>query len=125
MKRKVNAVWSGDGANGTGFLSTQSGGINNLPYSFKSSFKNDDGTLGTNHGTWGTKKGTLGTKNGTSGTKIGTLGTRKWNIGNQKMEHWEPRNGTWGANKNIWPKAIVAPGALALRAECPGVRKIM
>ena len=48
MKRKVNAVWSGDGANGTGFLSTQSGGINNLPYSFKSRFKNEDGTLGTN-----------------------------------------------------------------------------
>jgi osmotically inducible protein OsmC len=48
MKRKVNAVWSGDGANGTGVLSAQSGAFNNMPYSFKSRFKNDDGTLGTN-----------------------------------------------------------------------------
>ena len=48
MKRKVNAVWSGDGADGTGVLSAQSGAFNNVPYSFKSRFKNDDGTLGTN-----------------------------------------------------------------------------
>ena len=48
MKRKVNAVWSGDGADGTGVVSAQSGGFNNMPYSFKSRFKNDDGTLGTN-----------------------------------------------------------------------------
>tara|TARA_B100000524_G_scaffold290450_1_gene165348 strand:+ start:1763 stop:2182 length:420 start_codon:yes stop_codon:yes gene_type:complete len=48
MKRKVNAVWSGDGADGTGVLSAQSGSFNNMPYSFKSRFKNDDGTLGTN-----------------------------------------------------------------------------
>jgi osmotically inducible protein OsmC len=48
MKRKVNAVWSGDGADGTGILSAQSGAFNNMPYSFKSRFKNDDGTLGTN-----------------------------------------------------------------------------
>jgi osmotically inducible protein OsmC len=48
MKRKVNAVWIGDGADGTGVLSAQSGAFNNMPYSFKSRFKNDDGTLGTN-----------------------------------------------------------------------------
>jgi osmotically inducible protein OsmC len=48
MKRKVNAVWSGDGADGKGVLSAQSGAFNNVPYSFKSRFKNDDGTLGTN-----------------------------------------------------------------------------
>ena len=48
MKRKVNAVWSGDGADGTGILSAQSGAFNNMPYSFKSRFKNDDGILGTN-----------------------------------------------------------------------------
>jgi len=48
MKRKVNAVCSGDGADGTGVLSAQSGAFNNMPYSFKSRFKNDDGTLGTN-----------------------------------------------------------------------------
>jgi osmotically inducible protein OsmC len=48
MKRKVNAVWSGDGADGNGVLSVQSGAFNNMPYSFKSRFKNDDGTLGTN-----------------------------------------------------------------------------
>ena len=48
MKRKVNAIWMGDGANGNGSLTTQSGAINNMPYSFKTRFENDDGKLGTN-----------------------------------------------------------------------------
>jgi len=48
MKRKVNATWKGDGADGDGVLTAQSGAFNNMPYSFKTRFKNDDGTLGTN-----------------------------------------------------------------------------
>jgi len=48
MKRKVNAIWRGDGADGDGLLSAQSGAFNNMPYSFKTRFKNDNGTLGTN-----------------------------------------------------------------------------
>lgn len=48
MKRKVNAIWSGDGADGNGVLTSQSGALNNMPYSFKTRFKNDDGKLGTN-----------------------------------------------------------------------------
>tara|TARA_A100001037_G_C14827979_1_gene490728 strand:- start:211 stop:630 length:420 start_codon:yes stop_codon:yes gene_type:complete len=48
MKRKINAIWKGDGADGTGVLTAQSGAFNNMPYSFKTRFKNDDGTLGTN-----------------------------------------------------------------------------
>ena len=48
MKRKVNAIWKGDGADGDGVLTAQSGAFNNMPYSFKTRFKNDDGTLGTN-----------------------------------------------------------------------------
>jgi len=48
MKRKVNAIWKGDGADGTGVLTAQSGAFSNMPYSFKTRFKNDDGTLGTN-----------------------------------------------------------------------------
>ena len=48
MKRKVNAIWRGDGANGNGILTTQSGAINNMPYSFKTRFENEDGKLGTN-----------------------------------------------------------------------------
>ena len=48
MKRKVNAIWKGDGANGSGLLSSQSGAFNNMPYSFKTRFENDEGTLGTN-----------------------------------------------------------------------------
>ena len=48
MKRKVIAVWKGDGADGAGVLTAQSGAFNNMPYSFKTRFKNDDGTLGTN-----------------------------------------------------------------------------
>ena len=48
MKRKVNAIWEGDGLDGNGVLTAQSGAFNNMPYSFKTRFKNDDGTLGTN-----------------------------------------------------------------------------
>ena len=48
MKRKVNAIWVGDGANGNGSLTAQSGAINNMPYSFKTRFENEDGKLGTN-----------------------------------------------------------------------------
>jgi osmotically inducible protein OsmC len=48
MKRKVVAVWKGDGADGTGILTAQSGAFNNMPYSFKTRFENDNGKLGTN-----------------------------------------------------------------------------
>jgi osmotically inducible protein OsmC len=48
MKRKVVAVWKGDGADGNGVLSAQSGAFNNMPYSFKTRFENDNGNLGTN-----------------------------------------------------------------------------
>ena len=48
MKREVYAIWSGGGANGNGLLTSQSGALNNMPYSFKTRFQNDDGKLGTN-----------------------------------------------------------------------------
>ncbi|MDB4130751.1 OsmC family protein [Flavobacteriaceae bacterium] len=48
MKRKVVAIWKGDGADGNGVLSAQSGAFNNMPYSFKTRFENDNGNLGTN-----------------------------------------------------------------------------
>ena len=48
MKRKINAIWNGNGEDGSGFLTSQSGAFNNMPYSFKTRFKNEDGILGTN-----------------------------------------------------------------------------
>ena len=48
MKRKVNAIWHGGGADGHGILTAQSGAFNEMPYSFKTRFKNDNGDLGTN-----------------------------------------------------------------------------
>ena len=48
MKRKVIAVWKGDGADGSGVLTAQSGAFSNMPYSFKTRFENDNGELGTN-----------------------------------------------------------------------------
>jgi len=48
MKRKVNAIWIGDGADGNGVLSAQSGAFEKMPYSFKTRFENDEGKLGTN-----------------------------------------------------------------------------
>ena len=40
--------WKGDGPTGTGVLTAQSGAFNNMPYSFKTRFENDNGKLGTN-----------------------------------------------------------------------------
>ena len=48
MKRNVNAIWNGDGIDGNGFLTAQSGAFNKMPYSFKTRFENDSGDLGTN-----------------------------------------------------------------------------
>ena len=48
MKRKVVAIWKGNGADGNGTLTAQSGAFNNMPYSFKTRFENDNGELGTN-----------------------------------------------------------------------------
>ena len=48
MKRKINAIWKGDGSNGRGILSAQSGAFNNMPYTFKTRFETDNGNLGTN-----------------------------------------------------------------------------
>ena len=48
MKRKVNAIWQGGGADGQGILTAQSGAFNEMPYSFKTRFENDNGVLGTN-----------------------------------------------------------------------------
>ena len=48
MIRKINAVWNGNGADGSGSLTAQSGAFASMPYSFKTRFENDDGKLGTN-----------------------------------------------------------------------------
>ena len=48
MKRKITAIWKGDGPTGSGVLTAQSGAFNNMPYSFKTRFENDNGKLGTN-----------------------------------------------------------------------------
>ena len=48
MKRRINAIWNGDGSNGKGFLSAQSGAFKEMPYSYKTRFENDNGSLGTN-----------------------------------------------------------------------------
>ena len=48
MKRKINAIWKGNGTDGNGVLSAQSGAFTNMPYTFKTRFENDNGLLGTN-----------------------------------------------------------------------------
>jgi osmotically inducible protein OsmC len=44
MIRKANAVWQGDGRNGTGRLTTQSGVLSDSAYGFKTRFENEPGT---------------------------------------------------------------------------------
>ncbi|NND07001.1 MAG: OsmC family protein [Saprospiraceae bacterium] len=48
MKRISKAVWKGTGKEGSGVLNSQSGALEDLPYSFKMRFENEDGTKGTN-----------------------------------------------------------------------------
>ena len=48
MKRTAEVIWKGTGLEGTGSINTKSGAFKDQPYSFKTRFKNEDGTLGTN-----------------------------------------------------------------------------
>ena len=44
MKRRATAVWNGTVMEGSGDLTSQSGTLNNTPYSFKSRFADGNGT---------------------------------------------------------------------------------
>ena len=44
MIRKANAVWNGDGRNGTGRLTSGSGVLSQSAYGFKTRFENEPGT---------------------------------------------------------------------------------
>jgi len=48
MKRRASAIWQGTLTEGTGTLTSQSGALSNLPYSFKGRFQDESGTSGTN-----------------------------------------------------------------------------
>ena len=48
MKRHATAVWSGALVDGKGTLTSQSGALNTLPYSFKGRFQDESGKSGTN-----------------------------------------------------------------------------
>lgn len=48
MHREANAVWNGTLREGGGRLTTQSGAIQTLPYSFKGRFVDESGKSGTN-----------------------------------------------------------------------------
>ena len=44
MIRKAKAIWHGTGRAGSGNLTTDSGVLDNTPYSFKTRFENEKGT---------------------------------------------------------------------------------
>lgn len=48
MQRHANAVWKGSLTDGEGVLSTQSGALSSLPYSYKGRFVDESGQSGTN-----------------------------------------------------------------------------
>src|SRR6186713_1480729 len=48
MKRRANAIWQGNLKEGSGSLTSQSGALSNLPYSFKARFEDESGKSGTN-----------------------------------------------------------------------------
>ena len=47
-KRSATAVWNGSGLEGKGTLNSSNKFFDDTPYSFKTRFKNEDGTQGTN-----------------------------------------------------------------------------
>lgn len=48
MQRSATAVWQGNGMEGKGTLTSQSGVLQEQPYSFNSRFVSEDGRAGTN-----------------------------------------------------------------------------
>jgi lipoyl-dependent peroxiredoxin len=48
MDRHATAVWKGKLTDGAGTLSTQSGALSDLPYTFKGRFQDESGKSGTN-----------------------------------------------------------------------------
>jgi osmotically inducible protein OsmC len=48
MKRRASALWQGNGQEGKGSLTSTSGALNNIPYSFNARFVSEDGKAGTN-----------------------------------------------------------------------------
>ena len=48
MKRNAQAIWQGALKDGKGTISSQSGALKSLPYSFKARFEDESGTSGTN-----------------------------------------------------------------------------
>ncbi|UVC09573.1 OsmC family protein [Rhizobium sp. TH2] len=48
MKRTANAIWQGTLKEGNGTLTSQSGALSSLPYSFKGRFVDESGQSGTN-----------------------------------------------------------------------------
>jgi osmotically inducible protein OsmC len=48
MKRNAKAVWQGTLTEGSGTISSQSGALAGLPYSFKGRFQDESGKSGTN-----------------------------------------------------------------------------
>lgn len=48
MKRNAKAIWQGTLTEGSGTISSQSGALSSLPYSFKGRFQDESGKSGTN-----------------------------------------------------------------------------
>lgn len=48
LRRSASAVWKGSGLEGSGIVNTRSGALNELPYSHRSRFKNEEGRDGSN-----------------------------------------------------------------------------
>ena len=48
IQRRASAVWKGNGLEGKGSITTQSGAFKDQPYSFNTRFASEDGKAGTN-----------------------------------------------------------------------------
>ena len=107
MDRNATAVWKGTLREGSGTLTTQSGALAALPYSFKSRFEDESGKSGTN--------------------PEELLGAAHAGCFAMQLSHFLAENGTPATNIDAKAVVTLVPGtgitgsALTLVATVPGL----
>ncbi len=107
MRRHATAIWSGDLKSGTGSLSSQSGALAALAYSFNARFVDETGKSGTN--------------------PEELLGAAHAGCFAMQLSHFLAENGTPAAKLDVTATVELIPGkgitgsALSLTGDVPGI----
>ena len=107
MKRNATAIWSGDLKSGKGSLTSQSGALSALPYSFAARFEDETGKSGTN--------------------PEELIAAAHAGCFSMQLSHFLAENGTPAAKLETTAAVELIPGkgitgsALSLTADVPGI----